>query len=419
MKDFNVPERVLEHYLESSDFNGLPLTDLVAADLDEGALLAQMKQLISDGILELISSRHDLNPHIKRFPAPSMSEQLKVLRSDELICLYPSKTWLATRISPTEAQERPFTRQMILGEAQLKPVFFELAVLERYHSDPRYLVDPADFGGRISISNDYYESENLAERDKISIQTFGLAKNQDGSRAVTVFLRYLKRLTSDHQRYWESFRIDSAGCSLDEDYFRTAILGEWLEYISIYEAFLEEQYIIIEMSAQTAGGHRLFRKNFRHNRPVGFGFFLRPTRKSYYDFCMLLDKLMSENLSKRFFAEAGLEMEHEIERKGRVEIVPKGTITLLQEWLTELFPHNNSEIEQIVHQFRTVRKQRQKPAHKVDENTFDPAYHRDQDQLIEGSYQAMRALRLLLSQHAYTKTSLVPEWLKEGKVKIY
>ena len=88
-------------------------------------------------------------------------------------------------------------KRLALGEAQLTPVFFELSALEPYYRDPRYLFHYADMGGRISIRDEASRSSDVHDRDKIFLQTFGIAYDGYRNRVVVVYLRYLADLSRD------------------------------------------------------------------------------------------------------------------------------------------------------------------------------------------------------------------------------
>ena len=88
---------------------------------------------------------------------------------------------------------------------------------------------------------------------------------------------------------------------LHPDFYRTQIIGDFPERISIYDAFLEEKHIINEM-CERMGKPPLFRSNNKaHERPSGFGMLIRPTKKEFSDFALLLDQLLSDDLNRKFF----------------------------------------------------------------------------------------------------------------------
>ena len=84
------------------------------------------------------------------------------------------------------------------------------------------------------------------------------------------------------------------------------------------------------------GRPKLFKEDYRSNKPKGFEFLIRPTKKEFYSFAHLLDKMVSENINKEFFMD-DIRRNHEEQKKdGKIIINPKGTITLLKEWINRI-----------------------------------------------------------------------------------
>ena len=126
-----------------------------------------------------------------------------------------------------------------IARAQLSTHAFDLAVLEFYRNDPRYKYSCDDIHGWISISDDYYESPDVPERDQILLDTFGFAYNEKLERAVTTFICYLARLSPEHQQLWNAKRLGDE-FKMHPDFFRTQILGDWPERLPIFTAFWME-----------------------------------------------------------------------------------------------------------------------------------------------------------------------------------
>ena len=55
--------------------------------------------------------------------------------------------------------------------------------------------------------------------------------------------------------------------------------------------------------------------------------------------------------------------------------------------------------------FRKVRELRQKPAHKIDSNLFDQAIFKKQRDIVVSAYDAVRTLRLILTNHPSVKAN--------------
>ena len=89
----DVENRALDYYLKSGDFNGISIANLstsLGVDFDE------LREIILEGIaserLRIISSDHELNPHIIREGFRDKEIQINSVRSDNLhhTCIYPS-----------------------------------------------------------------------------------------------------------------------------------------------------------------------------------------------------------------------------------------------------------------------------------------------------------------------------------------
>ena len=227
----------------------------------------------------------------------------------------------------------PFTNELARGTHQMGPVYFRLEVLERYLNDPRCQVRFFDFGGSIHVLDQSRGSGTLTESDRIRVQRFGLAYQADGTRVIIVFLRRLAELSLEHQLYWLSYRLHEQ-CTISSDYLRTSIDALPAENVSAYEAFLQEQVVINNIAVEI-GRLPLFRVTYDQQsnmgRPREFSAFIRPTLKNYSEFVHLLDKLLSDNINRKFFRG---------EISSRTDDNRKGTITMLEEWLRKEFPES-------------------------------------------------------------------------------
>jgi hypothetical protein len=166
------------------------------------------------------------------------------------------------------------------------------------------------------------------------------------------------------------------------------------------------------------GWRPLFKDEFRGGaKPPDFGFLIRPTLAQFNEFAHLLDKMLSENLSKDFFrGEIALESEHP-RKDGKIEVWPKGTIQLLDEWLVKKFKTlDRTPIQETIQTFKRVRQARQKPAHAVDDDVFDQKYYHEQREIMKKAYVAVQTLRLALANDPKASSFHVPDSLVEGKI---
>ena len=331
------------------------------------------------------------------------------------ILVYPERSAVERRIDVSVYDDRPFTRTLVMGEPQLAVLGFELNVIEPYVDDPRYEFPFWGNGGRISV-HERYRAE-IGREAELSLR-FGAGYGSDGRRAVVAHLWDLHELPATLQRIWHEHRA-LGKCEMDADYYRKAFLAEPSENVSIYEAFLQLQ-VEINSVLDVMGMQALFRATYEPGHgPRAFGFFIRPTRKAYLEFVQELDKLLSDNLDRRFFGD--VEQYEDIPLKdGHVERRQKGTLRLLEEWLMARFRDVPKErIASIMQPLRGVRGERMKPAHAIVDDEYDLAYHDQQKEWIEKLYDALKELRALLRTDSGAVAYEPPWWEDELGVKTY
>lgn len=414
-----VLDSVTTFYLESHDFNGYPVYKLKEEyRLSDDAAKALIEELISSRQVDVTLTG---NTHIKPFNIPDTIAQiagLKALEFSEHFCLYPKPETLAKLPELTKYNDRPYTKALALGEGQLEYRSFDLSVLEHYRNDPRYIYETDSIHGNISVRDAFYESSTMEERDQVILSSFGFAYDDEMNRAVAVYLRYLSGLSPEHQQIWRAKEL-SATYKLHPDYFRTTILGEWGTRIPIFDAFIAELTIINEMT-ERMNMPPMFRHTYSEERPREFAFLLRPTLAEFNRFILLLDKMMSDNLNKQFFSAASIPLEDEEERPdGKIVVSSRGTIALLEAWMSRYFhPTDPEPVKKIFATFRKVRKMRQQPAHKVDEDAFDQQHFKNQRQFIIEAYDAVRYIRQALANHPLVQRNppRIQEELFDGKI---
>lgn len=419
MKD-KILEEITEFYLSSGDFNGIPMRVLKSKlDAEWEDLRPHLEALINEDKICVLDPGTDINPHVMRIGYEPKDKQIAKLENPNSYhtCFYPLPKHLEQVVDSREYAGRPYELELALGAPQLAHRAFDLSILEFYRNDPRYYYQNDDIRGNISIHDEYYETEQMAESDQILLQTFGFCYDDDLNRAVAVYVRYLADLSPEHQQIWKAKEL-SGDYKIHPDYYRNTIHGAWGERISLFDAFLIELQVINRM-CDAMGKPPLFRDDFSEDKPRGFGFLVRPTLKAFNDFVMLLDKMISENLNKKFFEE-DVAYETEEERKdGKVIVRHKGTLTLLEEWLKKYFrPADPEPVEEMIQTFKHIRKLRQKPAHAINENVFDQKYIHEQRELMLRAYESVRTLRLILANHPKVKATEIEidPHVKEGKI---
>jgi hypothetical protein len=413
----DIETNIVEFFLQSSDFNGLPVSAILRGQADGKTVIAILEDLIRRGRITCVSSRTSVNPHIKRFPDLPSDQQVAQLEGalTDTICLYPSADLVGEHFNVNTFDDRPFSKKLLLGEPQLNWEGFDLGVLDRYYNDPRYLFHFGDHGGRLSILTEGAAGEIL-ERDQVFLQTFGIGYDESDTRVAVVFLRYLSSLSPEHQQYWKSF-IRTGKIKLHREYYRGAYLGEWPEYGSYFGAILTEIKLINELTTAIYA-KALFRTVFGEDRPAELTPFLRPTLKNFNTFILEIDKLLSENINQDFFKDR-IQLELETERPdGKIVVTQKGTLALLEEWLrTDITWDDEDEaIAVIVAPLKKLRRLRQRPAHKFETNKFSREYDDQQHEIVREVYVALRHLRMTLASHPGAPAIDVPRWIRDGKI---
>lgn len=421
MADDDILKAVYDFFVASNDFNGIPASGLARRfDVQWDAMREQLGQLVLSRDVDLTFSSYSENPHIKRLPDLSPERQVELLSQEDAswVCVYPSAKALTT--SADQYADRPYTQRLALAEPQLIAVFFELRVLENYFRDPRYFCRFWDSSGMISVSDEYYKSEQMAERDKVLLHTFGIGYDDRKTRVVTVFLRYLADLSPQHQQTWRAHEL-AEPCTINSDYRRASWFGDRPKFVSAYQAFLQEQ-VEINRLTELIGKPPLFRATFEDDkRPLEFATMLRPTRRQYREFAHVLDRMLSDNLNRDFF-KGVIPLEERIELKdGTFERRQLGTITLLERWLSRRYRNANGadDSRDLVKPWRVIREIRQEPAHSLKPDDYDLEYPAKQDELLQDAIHSLTKLRLALSSHEAAKDYEAPEWLDSDRIVFY
>ena len=393
---------IVDYYLESGDFNGISISEIISITKTKFSEIANhIKNGIKLDRFRTISSDHEMNPHIIRQGFKDQSEQIKSIRFNNRhhTCIYPTISLLKEKVPFDFEINRPFRRKLSLGIGQLEILFFDVDLLEIYRSDPRYYYECNEVGGYNGVEDKFFENENMRERDKIFLKAFGFAYDDDFNRYVAAFACDIAELSPEHQNIWYSKRVEK-NLKVHPDFYGSQILNKWPDHISIFNAVLYEQKII-NLMVKKMEKPPLFMKEFGdylENKPKEFAFLLRPTTSEYNSFILLMDQLMSENLNKDFFF-GDVPLNKVVKHKnGIIENQQKGTIVLLNEWLRKHLSKTIwDQLEFIISTFRDIRKQRQHPAHIINQNTYCPELINKQRELMKNTYEALRIFRCILS----------------------
>lgn len=298
----------------------------------------------------------------------------------------------------------------------LKPVYFDIQVLERYFEDPKYLVFYHDYRGSIVIDDDYVE-ENTTNIEYL--KNFGLAynKREESDRAIVTFADDLIKLPPKMQSHFYSYYLDNQDDYYpNEGFVKNLILGEWVDTISIYQALTMELHYINKM-CEAIGIPKMFLNEFpsdarlQNERPNNFHPLLLPTKKRYYDFIITLEKMITGNLNVKTFITPAPSI-FAVERKNEKNEI-KGSLTLLIEWFEKNVRLADIK-KDIGMPLRDLIRERQTPAHKIYQNEYDKTLWDEQNKFMEKTYRAVRNIRLLLANHPKSKIVEIPDCLFDG-----
>lgn len=306
--------------------------------------------------------------------------------------------------------------ELIADGDYFKVVYFDVHVLEKYFSNPKYIVFYSGYRGKISIRDEFSDESQGSEY----VKNFGLAysKDNDEHRVIIAFASDLARLSDKAQGHWYSHLLeDSDRYYPNNGFVKNLIYGEWVEDISIFDALLMEIHFINEM-CESIGLTKLYREEFKYNtmnkddRPIYYHIVLLPTRDNYYNFINTLEKLVINNMQTQTFLDnapyiCGVDIKND-------EGFNKGTLVLLSEWFTRNTDAPDIE-KNIINPLKKLRKIRQKPAHELYENIYDEKIWIDQKDLMHDVYSAVRSIRLLFANHPLSRNVEVPKILFEGK----
>jgi hypothetical protein len=412
-----VKEKILkiitDYYLNSGDFNGLPLyyfdknyTDLIC-------------QLIDEGKVEVLSSAFVINPHIKAFRLNIDKEEQKkeVINNGDSVVLYPTEKYLKEL---NLNSEKPFTKMLLEGQGQLKIVFFKIEILETYFQDPRYKVFWYDYRGSIVVSDEFYD-ENLESE---YIKDFGLGYHKEKlyeERVVGVFLGDLAELSLNAQLKWKANYLENQqDYFINDGFYKNLILGEWVDEVSIYDAILDKMIIINKM-CENMGIPHLFRKTYEPHtfeKPEDYRIMFLPTLKNYYSFVLVLEKIIIHNINYKTFITTAKYIKPVERKDGKGNL--KHSLNMMSEWLKQNISTNEDIDKLIINPLKSIRKIRQVPAHEIYSNQYDKLLYKKQNEIILETYKAIRSIRLFFANYPENQDIEIPEYLITGeKIRVY
>lgn len=399
-------DEIINYYLDSSRFNGLPIYEIDVYDIDA------ISELINEGMVEAISERDVLNPHIKGFDL-DLSKEHQIENAKDLnahICFYPTdKALQEIKID----YSCPYTALMQNGKAQFDIIFFDVEILERYNNNPKFLILDNGYRGCISVKAEFY---NEAEENEY-IKDYGMAYI-DGdklNRAIGVFVIDLANLSPRIQMLWKGFELENQeSCKINAGFVENLLEGRWVTQHWIFHALLDEMRII-NLQCKDMELPILFLHTYGigyGEMPEGYRCILLPTLNNFYDFVLVMEKLVVNNISIKTF-QTDSQYISKVDRKDK-KGKDKGSIVMLQEWLEKNVKANFDIDKVIIEPIKYIRRIRQVPAHVLTNNEYDLNVYEKQKELMINTYSAIRAIRILFMGHPLAKDVEIPKYLLEG-----
>lgn len=388
--------QIVDFYLASRDFNGLPFRD------ENESRNQAAVELVQAGLVQVMTSEDYPNIHIRPWPSKrSIERQVQSIQGEHAfrhaVCLYPTPAALRDHDFGSTYDDQPYREQLAQGRGTLKLAFFGFEVLEVYRNDPRFEFRFHDFGADTAVSNATYDDENEPDSDRILMKHIGFAydlshydpanPNSALVRRVCAFLADLAKLTDVHQLRWKSHQVPGNASLKPHPRWWRQQMGHWPDGPGPFERFFYELKALNELNSRIFG-EGLFKAA---DRPREFGWILRPTQTEYDAFIHQLDKLLSENLLHS--ALDSLDAARQDEQGATV-----GTIKRLDNALANM--HVNEEARRaVLDVFREVRRARQAPAHTLRTNTADPTLTHKQATMIGRAADSLEALRHFWQSH--------------------
>lgn len=406
MNKDDVLKEIVDYYLGSRDYNGLPVYNM------KHYSYALLCELIDENKIEVLSDEV-LNPHVKCFPITVDKEiQKKNIARSKHAVLYPTEEFLKSQNIQCTA---PYSQLMKLGCHQFKVLYFDIEILERYINNPKFFIFDDGYRGNIYIKDEYCDEEETLQYEYI--KDYGMAYPKKGkfNRAIGVFVYDLAKLSEQKQQLWKGFELQNqSNWDIHPGFIKNLILGDWVTEFWVYHAVLLEMSVINEF-CDAMQIPKLFNHTYGIHPteiPEGYRNIFLPTKKNFYDFVLVLEKILVHNISYKIFQKTAPNVKP-IERQ-TTDGKDKGSLSMLEEWLDVNSSAKLEDIQKIIIEpLKRIRKIRQVPAHELISNDYDLDYYKQQNELMGDVYSAIASVRRLLSTHPNTKTVEVPDVLDD------
>ena len=385
---------VFDNFCNTAKCNGVN-SDSIRYNYHRKDLQEIILELLCDDSISLIADEHDINYNIIRNGFVPKEQQIDYIKKNGVggnFCLYPSDKYLMQHCVEADlTQKYPFNQMLKQGVPHNKLFYFEWGVLFKYYSDPRYVFVFSDYHGSI------LSSEKLNEERRFSINTFGVGKNKKGEYVVAAPLCKLAEMPSACQIEWYSMlEPEQEKCKALKNYLDNND-GNWKFEDTIYRSILKEIANINKL-AVTIWNCPFFRKEFVENKPIGFDMLYLPTKRVYFDFVSLMEKIVIHNINVKFFDSVG------VERKNKNDTF-KGSLNCLKEWLLRVNSDTIGYIHSVLSKLRDLRDSQ---AHEIYNDEFNLDFFSEQNRLSENVFNALYTLRRLIQTHPNAKDVLIP-----------
>lgn len=288
--------------------------------------------------------------------------------------------------------------QQIKDKNPYKLVYFEAKVLNDFIYDPRYQINNFIFKCNISIKEKFDNTDDFDDNNKIILDNIGFGYNEKNVRIISVFLKNLSELPYKMQNRFYTYEINN-NTFLDPGFIKS-INGRWNDEISIINAIHYEMKQINEICE---GDENFFKEIYSDNNLKEFNILLLPTKNEYNSFISTFDKLLSDNINKKYFKEKS-----ESYRE-------KNTIRLLKEWL-EKIDVDSEIINKIINPIVNVRNQRNKPSHSISDDEYNIDFYNEQTNILKSVYCSLKCLINVLIKYYKKENFNLEEWFINNNI---
>lgn len=312
----------------------------------------------------------------------------------------------------------------------LEIIYFNIEVLDKYVNNPIYILNDNGYRGQIITADEYVDKGHEFEY----VKNFGFAYNDNREKAIGIFSYDLSNMPKKAKMYWKSKELENQDeWIINEDFVKNLICGKWTENYWMFYAIIDEMNFINEMlnekgipvlfskmymvyynkktgeQRKTWEQKELEEKSEYNEAPRKYRSILLPTAYNYYDFVLLLEKMIVNNINSKPFKIKNDFFESVNNKNTEKEI--RGTINVFQKWLVI----NDGEIyvDDIIKPLREIRNIRQKPAHETYENDLNNIYYEKQDEIVKKTYDLLVSIRKFISLQLNVRK--MPDYFNSAK----